>query len=133
MKNKSDKVIEIKNLLKINGDEWVSLKLPSIGSFLSRDKRVSPYDKLYQWIFSKIEKKENMNVSDVFLKKSDALKLDELTKDWMKNTLKLSNSRVDKHYPFYHMDRSPAVFDEEKDSWPELGKVYIRNNSLGSK
>jgi hypothetical protein len=122
-----NEIIKIKNLLKINGEEWAVLKLPNIKEeFCSDDKKISPYDKLYNWVFSQIERKEWMSVADIFLEKKDLSFLDELTKSWMRISLKLSKTRVENQFPFYHMDMSPAVFDEEKEKWVKPGYVYIR-------
>jgi hypothetical protein len=120
-------IITIKNLLKISGEEWAALKFSKLKEeFYSDDKGISPYNKLYNWVFSQIERKEWMSVSDIFLKKEDLSELDELTKNWMRESLKLSKIRVQNQFPFYQMDMSPAVFDEEKEKWVEPGYVYIR-------
>jgi hypothetical protein len=126
---------KIKDLLKIEDVNWHILRLPKdLSCFFSKNKSLSPYDALYDWIFTKIEKYPWITVSDVYLTESDTEKLDAIVKKWLKTTHRLSGRRLEQTRAFVFLERSPATFQNKTavdcvgdfPSSIKSGFVYVR-------
>lgn len=135
MKKNKDQIkemIEIHNLLKLNSEQWCALKLPKSGiqKAFGRKRALSPYDQLYDWIFKKIEQKDWMSVSDVFLVQEDADVLDDAVRSWLRSTFSISDVVAESRMPYYSFEMGPSIFNEKKDGsvpkWAKSGYVFVR-------
>lgn len=135
MKTGKKEINQIKDLLKIEDKNWHVLRLPKdFSSFFSTKKDLTPYDALYEWIFSRIEKHPWLTVSDVYLTESDTEKLDALLTQWLKKVHKLSGKRLEQTRAFTSLERSPATFQKsikcsDQNFFPSSirsGFVYVR-------